>query len=147
MTQAADSQVVPQLLSQKRPLYQVMAMRLIAYNNRLAGSNGNPNDEWLNKHAERMKGLTKELAPSGSGFNSGTQFQLHDSRPDRLVFVTNFQHMSDHGYYEGWTEHQVIVKPSLAHGFELKVHGPNRNDIKSYIAEMFDSFLMVEVCY
>jgi len=94
-----------------------------------------------------MKELTKEYAPSGSGFNSGTQFQLHDSRPDRLVFVTNFQHMSDHGYYEGWTEHQVVVKPSLAHGFELKVHGPNRNDIKSYIGELFDQFLTLEVPY
>jgi hypothetical protein len=45
--------------------------------------------------------------------------------------------MNDGGFYDGWTDHSVIVTPSLVEGFNLRVTGRNRKDIKEYIAEQF----------
>jgi hypothetical protein len=35
------------------------------------------------------------------------------------------------------TEHKVIATPSFQGGFNLRITGRNRNDIKEYIAEEF----------
>jgi hypothetical protein len=52
--------------------------------------------------------------------------------------------MNDAGYYDGWTYHVVTVRPSLAFEIDLRVSGPNRNDIKSHIAETFHHALTLE---
>jgi len=49
--------------------------------------------------------------------------------------------MDEHGYYDGWTEHKVIVTPHLTHEFDLKVTGRDKNGIKDYIVETFDNAL------
>ena len=102
------------------------------------------NDEWVGKHEERIADIVSEHLPSGSGFDSGTVLDLDESKPDRLVFVTSFHHMTEHGYYDGWTGHNVIVTPSLAHGFNLRVTGRDRNEIKEYIEETFQYALDTE---
>ena len=53
--------------------------------------------------------------------------------------------MNDAGSYDGWTDHVITVRPSLAFGFELKISGPNRNDIKEYIHDTFDTALSAEI--
>jgi hypothetical protein len=53
--------------------------------------------------------------------------------------------MNDSGYYDGWTEHVVTVTPSFIGGFNIRVSGRNRNDIKGYIAESFHHILKMEV--
>jgi hypothetical protein len=45
--------------------------------------------------------------------------------------------MNDNGMYDGWTTHQVIVTPSLAFGFTLKITGRDRNQIKDYLSETY----------
>mgnify|MGYP000897664318 FL=1 len=102
------------------------------------------NSEWFERHTERIRVLVREHAVSGSGFDSGTSFSFDASLPDRLVFVVEFHHMSEHGYYDGWTSHFVIVTPSLAHGFNLRITGRDRNDIKDYIGEVFHNLADVE---
>ena len=49
--------------------------------------------------------------------------------------------MSETGFYDGWTEHKVIVTPSFA-GIDLRITGRNRNDIKDHIHDCFSSILM-----
>jgi hypothetical protein len=61
-----------------------------------------------------------------------------------LVIVTSYHHMNDAGMYDGWTDHKVIVTPSLVHGFVLRITGRNRNDIKEYIADLFQQSLMAD---
>ena len=78
--------------------------------------------------------------PGGSGFNSGSTFEIDSSSPDRLVFNTAFHHMNDVGYYDGWTGHNVIVTPTFD-GIEIRVTGKNKNDIKTLIGEMFHDVL------
>ena len=85
--------------------------------------------------------LTEDLLPHGSGFDDGCHI-AESSKPDRIVIHTSFHHMTENGYYDGWTHHNVIVTPSMTSGFDIRVTGRNTsNDIKSYIAEMFDDAL------
>lgn len=115
------------------PLYARIASALEAQEN--CDKTGN---DW--PHMETVANLVREYMPSGSGFDSGTELDS-DSKPNRLVFTTSFHHTNDGGMYDGWTEHSVIITPNLAHGFELRVTGRDRNDIKDYIALTFGEVL------
>jgi len=124
-----------------RKVYQHIASRLEAIENcRKSG-----NDEWLHRHGDAIEWLVKNHLPSGSGVDLGTRFDDVKSKPDRLVFEMSFHHMDEHGGYDGWTSHQVVVTPSLAHGFLLSVKGRDRNDIKDYLHEIYSYALDVEV--
>jgi len=103
------------------------------------------NDIWYEKHGDRIREIMT-LAPSGSGFDKGTNLYL-DSNPNRLEFETWFHHMNENGMYSGWTDHKVVITPSLANGFDIRVTGRDRNDIKDYIADVFHTFLdsMIEI--
>lgn len=86
-----------------------------------------------------LEHIDSEL-PSGSGFDSGSTFEIGSSSSDRLVFNTSFHHMDDVGCYDGWTGHNVIVTPCFD-GFDIRVTGKNKNGIKDYIAECFRNVL------
>jgi len=98
------------------------------------------NEEWVKRHRSALEDLASRL-PSGSGFDAGTTIDTERSKTDRIVLATSFHHMDEHGCYEGWSEHEIIVTPSLTSGFDLRVTGRNRNDIKEYIGEVFHSAL------
>lgn len=99
------------------------------------------NVEWFDRWTEKAEILTREHLPSGSGFDAGTKLDLDRSSGELLVFTTSYHHMDKHGGYDGWTEHTVRVRGSLMHGFTVAVSGSNRNGIKDYIYECFDSAL------
>ncbi len=99
------------------------------------------NDEWYSKHSERIVELVKELMPSGSGIDCGTKLDLTVSDAEKLVFITSYHHMDEAGGYDGWTEHTVIVTPSLQHGFNLRITGRDRNGIKEYLYDVFSECL------
>lgn len=88
----------------------------------------------------------EKLLPSGSGFDSGTKIDRDATHAEKIVLSTSFHHMDDNGYYCGWTEHVVTVTPSFR-GFNLRVSGRNRNDIKEYIGETFHHTLNEDVEY
>ncbi len=94
-------------------------------------------NEWADRHEDTIEQIVKDIFPSGSGFNSGVTFNFNLSKDDRLVFDTSFHHMDENGGYNGWTEHKVLVTPSLIFGFNIRVTGKNQNDIKDYIAQTF----------
>lgn len=131
------------------PVYQVMANRLIAWHNCHKSSVMEEFVRILNlqKHEDRLDELVREYLPSGSGFDNGTKLNYDRSTPDKLVFETSFHHMDNHGGYDGWTEHVVVVRPSLAHGFVVDVTGRNRNDVKTYIVETFNHVLRTKTTY
>lgn len=128
------------MTNKARYLYSVIASSVQARLN----CKDSGNTEWLDRHEDRILVLVKEHMPSGSGFDNGTKLDLDSSHGGKLVFTTAFHHMNTNGYYDGWTEHTVTVTPSF-HGFNLRVSGRNRNDIKEYILESFDYALMTEV--
>lgn len=118
-------------------LYKAFAQAFAAYQNCLKSGNG----QWEYHWHERIETLCKTKLPHGSGFDAGTTFDFDRSKPERLVFRTAFHHMDEHGHYDGWTEHDVIVTPSLLFDFDLRVTGRDRNMIKEYIAAVFSEDL------
>ena len=88
----------------------------------------------MNSMEDRVKEIM-ESAPSGSGFDVGTE--LNDkSTPQKLIFNTSYHHMDEAGFYIGWTDHKVIITPSF-NGMDIRVTGKDYNAIKDYIADVF----------
>jgi hypothetical protein len=98
------------------------------------------NNPWADKHKEILNQLN-DLLPSGSGIDNGTKIDIETSKPDRLVFNFSYHHMNEGGYYDGWTHHELIVTPSLVHGFNLRITGRDRNQTKEYLYEVYQSAL------
>lgn len=134
-----------------RPLYRELASLVqarLTCADRMNGhteGDGDAAEEWFNKHEDKIEALVKQHLPSGSGFDCGTKIDFDESTGEKLVFTTEYHHMHESGMYDGWTEHRVIVTPSLQFGYEMKVTGRNRNDIKDYIHEQFSYALGEEV--
>ena len=103
------------------------------------------NAEWEKRHFITIERIIKDHFPSGSGFDSGTTLDMGESNGEKLVFYTSFHHMDENGFYDGWTEHKVIVTPSLSFGYNLRITGKDRNDIKEYIADCFIEALEREI--
>lgn len=99
----------------------------------------NGNTEWLDRWAKTLENIEAEL-PSGSGFDSGTEFDMERSNARKLVFHTSYHHMDDGGCYDGWTDHAITIVPTFD-GFDMKISGRNRNDIKKYIGDVFHETL------
>lgn len=108
----------------RRRLYQIIA-RWIYGNQTGIG-------EWIEKFL-----AAAEILPSGSGIDAGTTIDLAASTPDRIVLTMSFHHMNDGGFYDGWTDHTIVVRPSLAFGVDLRVTGRNRNEIKDYLHDVY----------
>jgi hypothetical protein len=109
------------------------------------------NAQWLAKWDAFIEQIAKNCLPSGSGFDSGTKVDTSENRgmpvsdgEKKIVFTTAFHHMNENGYYDGWTEHKITVKPCLLSGFDLVISGRNRNEIKEYIRETFSHALEQE---
>jgi hypothetical protein len=96
-----------------------------------------------NKNTDRLEELVKEHLPHGSGFDSGTV--ILSATKERITFQADFHHMNDAGYYDGWTEHKIIVTPDFELGYTLKVTGKDKNGIKDYIKDTFYSVLNMEI--
>lgn len=84
--------------------------------------------------------LETDFLPSGNGFDNGTSLDREKSTPTKLIFHTSFHHMDEFGGYAGWTDHTVTVLPTFD-GFDIRVSGRNRNEIKDYIADVFHECL------
>jgi hypothetical protein len=103
------------------------------------------NTEWFANWSDRLAQLA-DMLPHGSGIDSGTKIDLDASHEGKIVLYTSFHHMNDGGYYDGWTEHTITVTPSFS-GINLRIYGRNRNDIKSYLYDIFSSDLQTEVVW
>ena len=95
------------------------------------------NSQWFDRHTDTLSAICKEYLPRGSGFDSGTTIDIEGSKPNRIILVSSYHHMNDAGYYDGWTSHKIIITPDLVSGFDLRVTGRDRNEIKEYIEETF----------
>lgn len=90
---------------------------------------------------EEIEEFCRDNAPSGSGIDAGTTFNFDESKVEKLVFNTSFHHMNENGFYDGLTEHKVIVTPSFCMYPAVRITGRDRNFIKDYLADVFDSFI------
>lgn len=115
------------------------AQKLVTCCAQLVRIYANPEPKFVDMWQPVLDCINDKL-PRGSGFDSGSSFDINASRTDRLIFNTSFHHMNEGGYYDGWTDHSVVVRPTFD-GFTVHVTGRNRNEIKYYIADMFHDIL------
>jgi hypothetical protein len=94
------------------------------------------NQEWLVKWKQEIEAICENELPSGSGIDTGTKLNFAKSTPDKLVFHVAYHHMNDGGYYDGWTNHTVTVRPTFG-SVKLSISGPNRNDVKDYLYDLY----------
>jgi hypothetical protein len=123
----------------KTPLYRRIASRIDAR----IRSMQNGNKDWHAKHTSALRAMQDHL-PSGAGIDNGTTIDLDESRGEKIVLRTSFHHMDEQGGYDGWTEHAITITPSLLFGIEIKISGRDRNDIKDYLADVFQTALTEE---
>lgn len=121
-------------------LYQAIAQNTALLARIESGYYASPEQKRMLSDAceDRTERITAIL-PSGSGFDAGTKLVFADD--SRIVFETEFHHMNDGGFYDGWTKHKVTIRASLSLGFITTVSGKNRNDIKCYIADVFSDLM------
>ena len=93
----------------------------------------NLNAQWGDIARTRLDQLVNML-PSGSGIDCGTK--LVSASATKIVLECSFHHMDEHGYYDGWTEHRITVRPTFD-SIDISVSGRNRNDIKEYLHEVY----------
>ena len=120
-----------------RPIYKELASRIDAVQNCIKHNNS----EWQAKHTEAIDEIMRNTSPSGSGIDNGTTLNWERSSGDKLVFETAFHHMDENGYYDGWTEHTITVRPSLLSDIDLTICGRNRNEINDYLHEVYYCWL------
>jgi hypothetical protein len=99
------------------------------------------NSNYITECEERIEKLQSKL-PSGSGIDSGCKIDIENSGNKKIVITFSFHHMDENGYYDGWTNHKLIVKPELSEsGFDLHITGPDKNFVKDYLYDLFDHIL------
>jgi hypothetical protein len=82
----------------------------------------------MEKHTETLVRLEKLLPHSA-------KIDLAESRLEKLVFNIAFRH--DPTTFQGVTEHSVVVTPSLAFNFHLRVSGQNIGNVRALLAREF----------
>jgi hypothetical protein len=121
-------------------LYRKIASTVQAYKNCVASGN----KTWEEKHLENIESYNDEL-PSGSGFDSGSKIDVEKSTSEKIVINTSYHFMNDSGFYDGWEDYTLIVKPSLLSDFTLDIKGKNKREIKDYMYETFQYILTQDV--
>jgi hypothetical protein len=101
------------------------------------------NDAYLDECESRLHKL-QEMLPSGSGIDCGCEIDVANSSSKKVVITFSFHHMNEDGYYDGWTDHKLIVTPRLWPAFSLRITGEDL-DIKDYLYDLFDSVLRERV--
>lgn len=116
-------------------LAQAIAEAAEARNNCLKSGN----DEWRLRWESRLNELADYL-PSGSGVDNGTAILWDSSNTASITLHIEYHHMNDGGFYDGWTEHSVVVKPTFS-GLNVHVKGRDRNQIKDYLSDLLHESL------
>ena len=101
----------------------------------------NEHAQWGDIAHDRLAQLVR-LLPSGSGIDSGTELVSADRT--KIVLTAGYHHMNDGGYYDGWTEHRITIRPRFD-GLEVTISGRNRNDIKEYLHQTYHHALSAPV--
>ena len=92
------------------------------------------------RHLDKLDELLYKL-PMGSGIDAGSTIAFEECKPDKIVFNSAFHVLDSNGYYDGWIEFKVIVRPSFM-GFDLEIKPLQRkryfNDcLRDYVFDVF----------
>lgn len=125
-----------------KKLYKKIASNL-TWRDSLIKSPPQSYQNWWSKVQEDEFHELEDMLPSGSGIDSGCKIDP-GSKPDRIIITFSYHFMNETGYY-GWEDYRLYITPSLAYDFNMRITGPNRQQIKDYFYDMFDHVLRAEV--
>ena len=98
----------------------------------------NPNGYiWFEKHTDYLEEINKKYLPHGSGIDHGCKIDLELSNEKRIVITFGYHFMDENGYYDGWIDYKLIIKPSFQ-GIDMKITGRDKNWIKEYLYSTFN---------
>jgi hypothetical protein len=101
------------------------------------------NGDWQSRWEAHLQRIARELLPSGSGVDSGTRIGELSGNGFTLTF--SYHHMNSDGFYTGWTDHKVTVRPGF-YGLEVSVSGRDKGDgFKHQLSEIYRHTLMSEM--
>ncbi len=64
---------------------------------------------FTNEQKENIESALGDCLPHGSGINSSWEFSWQ--RDGSIVCANSFHCMNDVGYYDGWADFKVVIKP------------------------------------
>ena len=99
------------------------------------------NKEWQANHEEAIAQMAKDYLPHGSGIDTGCDVDILKSTGNKIVIDAPYHFMDGSGYYDGWEYYTVVITPSLAFGYDIRIIGKNRSNIKEYLHSEFSDAL------
>ena len=115
-----------------------LAQKIAAYKSCVESNNPYQDD-----HMESIETMINFL-PSGSGFDAGCEIDMEASSIKKIVITFSYHHMDEHGGYDGWTDHKVIITPSFIGGYDIRITGKDRNMFKDYAFDVFHNVFTTE---
>lgn len=102
---------------------------------------------------ERLEKLETYI-PHGSGFDSGEAIDIEASEPEKIIINGAYHVMNESGMYDGYAIYRIIITPSLANEFDLKLIGSSSwsrrrsyDGLKDYILETYQETLENEITW
>jgi len=86
---------------------------------------------------EQKLELIKDMLPDGSGFDCGTKILFDECKKDKIVLYFAYHHLNSNGYYDGWTYHKVILKPTFQ-DYDILITGRDKNMCKDYFYDVLN---------
>ncbi len=104
---------------------------------------GKGNIELANRYEDTLKELVNML-PHGSGIDDEYTYSVSKNK---IVLSNAYHVMSENGYYVGWVHFNVVITPSLAFGYDLKITGNfgKNQHLKDYLYDVYNEALSQEV--
>lgn len=123
------------------PLYRVIARTLQARANCIAEGKAYIAARLM--HEDNLRDIERNLLPSGSGIDNGCKLEMPDEYDGTFTMTFGYHHMDENGFYCGWTQHAIAVRPSLVSDFDLDMESDledfdDRDDLEDYLAQVFD---------
>lgn len=98
------------------------------------------NSVWLQRHEDFLDRIVQDWLPHGAGIDSGNKIDLeskHNRNPGRSFRIdSSFHLMDDNGYYVGWKNFSVVVRPTFS-GIDLDIVGRIPDYLGDYLADTF----------
>jgi len=124
-----------------KPLYKVLANSIQAYKNCIQGQN-----PWRGKWRDNVSYCEENHLPHGSGIGD-CKVDIDKSSGNKVVIFSDYHVMDENGFYDGYIDFSVTIKPNLLFDFTLEIKGKfgKYQDIKDYLYEVFEQDLRREV--